>query len=110
MQLIDAVRDLIVPFIRSADTAAATKPTGRSVSSIKGLPETGLVDLYKPEDLVKKFGFSLPLQGGRGRQGLLETIRDVLKYSVNTWDQGFLDKLYASTNGVSKFVAYDTQH
>jgi len=31
---------------------------------------------------------------------LVETI---LKYSVNTWDQGFLDKLYASTNAVSDF-------
>ncbi|KAJ4292950.1 Glutamate decarboxylase 2 [Collariella sp. IMI 366227] len=28
------------------------------------------------------------------------TIQDVLKYSVNTWDQGFMDKLYASTNPV----------
>lgn len=27
-------------------------------------------------------------------------VQDVLKYSVNTWDQGFLDKLYASTNAV----------
>lgn len=24
----------------------------------------------------------------------------MLKYSVNTWDQGFMDKLYASTNAV----------
>lgn len=27
-------------------------------------------------------------------------MEQVFKYSVNTWDQGFLDKLYASTNAV----------
>lgn len=42
---------------------------------------------------------SLPGQG-QGKEGLLEAIQQVLQYSVNTWDQGFLDKLYASTNAV----------
>lgn len=28
-------------------------------------------------------------------------IQQVLQYSVNTWDQGFMDKLYSSTNPVS---------
>jgi len=37
---------------------------------------------------------------GKGKEGLLATVEQVLKYSVNTWDQGFLDKLYASTNAV----------
>jgi glutamate decarboxylase len=27
-------------------------------------------------------------------------VRSVLRYSVNTWDRGFLDKLYSSTNAV----------
>lgn len=44
--------------------------------------------------------FDLP-GDGKGKEGLLETVEQVLKYSVNTWDQGFLDKLYASTNAVS---------
>ncbi|KAI0517782.1 glutamate decarboxylase [Xylaria bambusicola] len=30
----------------------------------------------------------------------MDTIQTVLRYSVNTWDQGFLDKLYSSTNAV----------
>ncbi|KAF2634074.1 glutamate decarboxylase-like protein 1 [Massarina eburnea CBS 473.64] len=30
----------------------------------------------------------------------METVEKVLGYSVNTWDQGFMDKLYASTNAV----------
>lgn len=31
----------------------------------------------------------------------MSLVDTILKYSVNTWDQGFLDKLYASTNAVS---------
>jgi len=54
----------------------------------------------RPEELVKQLAFSLPEGQGRGEEGLLETIQNVLAYSVNTWDQGFMDKLYASTNAV----------
>jgi hypothetical protein len=43
--------------------------------------------------------FELP-GNGKGKGGLLATVEQVLKYSVNTWDQGFLDKLYSSTNAV----------
>lgn len=48
--------------------------------------------------------FDLP-ENGKGKEGLLETVEQVLKYSVNTWDQGFMDKLYASTNAVGEHVA-----
>ncbi|KAF8250180.1 PLP-dependent transferase [Wilcoxina mikolae CBS 423.85] len=37
---------------------------------------------------------------GLGAPGLEETIRKVLRYSVNTWRDGFMDKLYASTDPV----------
>jgi glutamate decarboxylase len=47
--------------------------------------------------------FDLP-GTGKGKKGLLDTVQQVLNYSVNTWDQGFLDKLYASTNAVRVFV------
>ncbi|KAL1881161.1 hypothetical protein VTK73DRAFT_4608 [Phialemonium thermophilum] len=98
--LIDAVKGLIIPFIRSADEAALQKSTGQSHVSIKDVPSNGLVDSFRPGELVKKLALDLPAGDGRGRDGLLQTIRDLLKYSVNTWDQGFLDKLYASTNAV----------
>jgi hypothetical protein len=39
-----------------------------------------------------------------GKDGLMGIVESILKYSVNTWDQGFLDKLYASTNAVSMEV------
>lgn len=56
---------------------------------------------HKPAELLQKLSFSLPAVDGQGKDGLLETIGSVLQYSVNTWDQGFLDKLYSSTNAVS---------
>lgn len=52
----------------------------------------------RPEDLTKRLALSLPPGAGLGREGLLSAARAVLAHSVNTWDQGFLDKLYASTN------------
>lgn len=48
---------------------------------------------------MKLMNFDLP-SNGKGKGGLLQTVEQLLKYSVNTWDQGFLDKLYASTNAV----------
>jgi glutamate decarboxylase len=96
------VQSLIVPFIRSADVDASVKHTGHGISVSGGGPRTSLVEQHKPENLVKLMDFKLP-EGGRGKQGLLETVEQVLKYSVNTWDQGFLDKLYASTNAVSRY-------
>lgn len=64
-----------------------------------GHPRTNLVEHHKPEQLVKLMNFDLP-SNGKGKGGLLQTVEQLLKYSVNTWDQGFLDKLYASTNAV----------
>ncbi|KAK6841257.1 hypothetical protein PG987_002117 [Apiospora arundinis] len=98
--LIDAVKSLIIPYVRSADEAALVKTTGQVSKDGQGRPQNTLVDTQKPAELIEKLKLSLPEAEGRGKEGLLATIQDVLKYSVNTWDQGFLDKLYASTNAV----------
>jgi hypothetical protein len=39
-------------------------------------------------------------QDGLGKDGFVEVVKEVLRWSVNTWDQGFMDKLYASTDAV----------
>ncbi|KAH9905959.1 PLP-dependent transferase [Xylariomycetidae sp. FL2044] len=107
--LIDAVKALIIPYIRDADASAPIRASGgldsngSTDSSSDGRRQPArnvLVDYHEPSQLVEKLRFSLPEQGGRGKDGLLETVRDVLRYSVNTWDQGFMDKLYSSTNAV----------
>jgi glutamate/tyrosine decarboxylase-like PLP-dependent enzyme len=47
----------------------------------------------------------LPEQG-KGKDGLLQIVQQILKYSVNTWDQGFMDKLYSTTNAVGVISEY----
>jgi glutamate decarboxylase len=101
LQLLKAVQSLIIPFIRSADEDASTKPSGHGLAIPGGGPRTALVEHHKPDKLLGLMRFELP-RNGKGKEGLLATVEDVLKYSVNTWDQGFLDKLYASTNAVSQ--------
>lgn len=55
------------------------------------------MDPKKPEELLEALQLEFP-QKGTKQEGLIEVLRKVLRYSVNTWHQGFLDKLYASTN------------
>ncbi|KAI7778462.1 hypothetical protein LA080_002066 [Diaporthe eres] len=94
--LLTAVQSLLLPFIKAADDAAPERAAGATGTSQPSV----LVDPQLPKVLVGKMAFSLPGNQGKGHHGLLETIQNLLKYSVNTWDQGFLDKLYASTNAV----------
>lgn len=96
------MKSLIIPFVRAADEAAPSRAAGELLPDADGVVRNVLVDSRKPEDLVRELALSLPEGEGRGEQGLLQTIQDVLKYSVNTWDQGFMDKLYASTNPVGR--------
>ncbi|KAL2866963.1 uncharacterized protein BJX67DRAFT_372153 [Aspergillus lucknowensis] len=99
-----AVEDLLIPFIRSADHDAlgseSQKSDGSKRNGVLGehdIVGTSLVDYKKPKELQRILRLNLPQQGA-GQDGLIEVLRQVLQYSVNTWHQGFLDKLYASTN------------
>ncbi|KAL4810560.1 glutamate decarboxylase [Aspergillus unguis] len=102
--LLNAVQDLLIPFIRAADEDSL-EPEAQSngVNKSNGtngdhaIVGTSLVDYKKPEELQDILQLKLPQQG-TGQDGLIEVLRNVLRYSVNTWHQGFLDKLYASTN------------
>ncbi|KAK5625635.1 hypothetical protein RRF57_001351 [Xylaria bambusicola] len=96
--LVNAVKSLIVPYVRAADEAATLRAQGHPGKGPSA--QNVLVESHRPDDLVKRMQFSLPEGQGRGKDGLLDAIQNVLKYSVNTWDQGFLDKLYSSTNAV----------
>lgn len=98
-QLLMAVRNLVIPFIKAADDAADQKHTGQTYQTPSGESHNVLVDYQKPSDLLKKMQVAMP-DDGQGKEGMLELVEKTLKYSVNTWDQGFLDKLYASTTPV----------
>lgn len=97
-ELLDAVQELIIPFIRAADEDANTKHTGHGLV-IPGGPRTTLVESHSPQKLEQLLHLQIPHEGD-GKDGLLDMLRKILQYSVNTWDQGFMDKLYASTNAV----------
>jgi glutamate/tyrosine decarboxylase-like PLP-dependent enzyme len=58
-----------------------------------------LLDHHCPSELQKRLNFSLP-QDGQGREGLITIAKALLSYSVNTWNQGFMDKLYASPSPI----------
>jgi len=59
-KLIDAVKALIVPFVRAADEAAPFKAVGKPSESPEGRPKIALVDLHPPTDLVSRLKFSKP--------------------------------------------------
>ncbi|KAL6705303.1 Glutamate decarboxylase 2 [Coniothyrium glycines] len=99
--LLTAIQDLIVPFIAAADKDALTKHTGHGLKVEGGGPRTALVEHHPPKKLESLLADELAINEERaGKEGLVKLVEQVLKYSVNTWDQGFLDKLYASTNAV----------
>ena len=97
------MQSLIIPFIRSADEDAATKHTGHGLAIPGGGPRTALVEHHPPKKLEELLNLNIPERAG-GKDGLMQIVQNVLQYSVNTWDQGFLDKLYASTNAVRKSI------
>ncbi|KAJ5793639.1 hypothetical protein N7457_000238 [Penicillium paradoxum] len=99
--LLKAVEELLIPFIRSADEdprgVSAQKNATNGTNGHTGLAGTSLVDYKKPEELRDILQLEIPEKGTK-QEGLIEVLQKVLQYSVNTWHQGFLDKLYASTN------------
>ncbi|KAF1923603.1 glutamate decarboxylase 1 [Didymella exigua CBS 183.55] len=100
--LLDAVQELIIPFIAAADRDAETKHTGHGLAIKGGAPRTALVEHHPPKKLEALLQDHLKIGDHveTGKHRLIDLVGSVLKYSVNTWDQGFLDKLYASTNAV----------
>ncbi|TKA48808.1 hypothetical protein B0A49_12585, partial [Cryomyces minteri] len=90
-ELLDAIQELVIPFIRSADEDAGTKHEGHGLQVPGGGPRTTLVEHHPPNKLVPLLDLQLP-ETGKGKDGLLETVKRILQYSVNTWDQGFMDK------------------
>lgn len=97
-QLLSAVQQLVTSFIRSADEKASVKSAPITKKSTNG-STTNLLEPHPPKELQQLLGFSLPDQG-LGHDGFVEMVDQVLRHSVNTWDQGFLDKLYANTTPV----------
>ena len=97
MQLLSLVQKLLIPFIRSADEDVSAKADGHGLQVDGGGPRTALVEHHKPQKLIQLMNVEMPNEG-QGQAGFLTAVQKILQYSVNTWDQGFMDKLYASTD------------
>ncbi|KAJ5095362.1 hypothetical protein NUU61_004718 [Penicillium alfredii] len=95
--LLKAVENLLIPFIRAADESPASDSQHKNGVNGHSRAGTALIDYKKPEELRDILQLEVP-ETGRQQDGLIEVLQKVLRYSVNTWHQGFLDKLYATTN------------
>ncbi|RIA86864.1 pyridoxal phosphate-dependent transferase [Glomus cerebriforme] len=62
-------------------------------------PGALVVEYKPPEELKTLIDLDLPYTG-IGVSGLMPLLQNVLRYSVNSWNPGFMDKLYAGTNPV----------
>ncbi|KAL9096435.1 MAG: hypothetical protein Q9165_001432 [Trypethelium subeluteriae] len=98
--LLRSIQDLIVPFVRAADEDAISKPSGHGTVVSGGAPRTTLLEHHPPQKLQSLMGLELP-EEGKGKEAVLVMAKQILQYSVNTWDQGFMDKLYHGNNAVS---------
>lgn len=99
VQLIQSLTEIIHPFIEAADRDAKSKSEGHGLAIPGGGPRTALVEQHPPAKLDSLLDLKLP-DTSVGMDGLIAICNQIMQYSVNTWDQGFMDKLYASTNAV----------
>lgn len=91
--LLKSVLAQLIPFLSSADQELQAHRVNDEVN------ETSLVDTKSPSELTyiltEDGTLSLP-EHGSSQAGLLQSLRSILSYSVNTSSPGFLDKLYSA--------------
>lgn len=91
--LLNAVLAQIIPFIQKADGERKAHQRRQPIS------RSSLVESHSPSDLtsilLSNGALSIPDEG-TGQPGLLDSLTSILKYSVNTSNPGFLDKLYSA--------------
>ena len=97
IQLLNAVQDLILPFIAAADGKGSDRKGKDQAVAPEKKEYTTLVEPHTPRELSTLLDLALP-DNGQSQVGFLEQAHQILKYSVNTWDAGFLSKLYSSTD------------
>ncbi|CAG8497804.1 16963_t:CDS:2 [Funneliformis caledonium] len=81
-QLVSQMKDLMVEYVNESRKPGAL-----------------VVEYKPPEELKTLIDLDLTYTGV-GISGLMPLLHNVLRYSVNTWNPKFMDKLYAGTNPV----------
>ncbi|KAI1609178.1 glutamate decarboxylase [Exophiala viscosa] len=91
--LLSGVLGQLITFLQQAGTELHAHELHEPVS------KTALVETHPPSELrsilTSNKTLSLPEAGG-GQAGILQSLKSILKYSVNTSAPGFLDKLYSA--------------
>jgi len=101
LQLLNLANSVILPFIQAADDNAARKGDGVGSGVISSASKNNaIVQQHSPTEISSIIDLNLP-NNGTGKEGLVDLMQRIFRYSVNTWDQGFMDKLYSTTNPVS---------
>lgn len=77
----------MAPFIQAADKESLSKTDGHGFTVKQATQRTALVEHYPPDKLSSILNLRLPNEGA-GKDGMLDLIQKILRYSVNTWDQG----------------------
>lgn len=99
--MLSLVASKVIPFVASADNDKIPVHDGESTTKDgDNVRSTLLTHPLQPRELAAELNLNLPLKEGRGKSGLSEAVEKVLKYSVNTWHPGFMDKLYAAADPV----------
>ncbi|PVH95142.1 putative glutamate decarboxylase [Periconia macrospinosa] len=94
--LLELVTGSLLEHVAEADAANAARQSGRRNGII---PNNQAAALLPPEIVSQRLGLSLS-EKPQGKNGLVELTDRLLRLSVNTWDQGFMHKLYSGTNPV----------
>ncbi|KAF2665089.1 PLP-dependent transferase [Microthyrium microscopicum] len=97
-ELIESVRKIVHSFIQSADNAVKGKEIGQS-PFLPGTKRVAILDPHSPATLQDILKLQLP-EKSITKDDLFGLIQQIFQYSVNTWDQGFVDKLYHSTDAI----------
>jgi glutamate decarboxylase len=96
LQLLGLVTGSLLGFVAEADTCnSARQRKGDNVTMVSTQNAAAL----SPDILWQRLGLSLS-EKPQGKEGLLAITDRILCMSVNTWDQGFMHKLYSGTNPV----------
>ncbi|RKP05514.1 pyridoxal phosphate-dependent transferase, partial [Thamnocephalis sphaerospora] len=91
--------DVDIKQMQPTDETARTKDAAELDAIMERSCRQKVVQKMSPEELATLVDFSLPTTG-RGLDGVWKLVEATLKYSVNSWNPRFMDKLYASTSPI----------
>ncbi|ORX88179.1 PLP-dependent transferase [Basidiobolus meristosporus CBS 931.73] len=81
-QLLNETKDVLVEYVNQCQQEGVS-----------------VIDPHSPQELEKIFDFELT-EKGVGPEGILDTIQGMLRYSVRSWNNRFIDKLYSGTDPI----------